>query len=214
MEIIRPPCRSSDRTSDGPHSQGATVTTLSTKRDSRRGFLKQLFAAGATGVGGGLAAPARAGAGEPDVVKPFRVGAVRIADHVIGPLVFQTEDYDYLLFDAHQTDRRGRSVGTGVAVVRLTQCAAWRMRTDGDQDIYGRAADPSALDAGGTYEVNNSSWVLDVVEEQPALVGGAALHHCVFTFKESHFECVLAGYDFTLYEGEFDDLVDHLSKKD
>jgi len=115
------------------------------------------------------------------VVRPFRVGDVRIADHVVGPLLYRAEDCDYLLFDAYLTDRRGRPVGTATvtAVVRLTQCAEWRIRTDGDQNLCGRAADPSDLDAAGTYEVHNSSWVRDVAEEQPELAKEAALHHCV-----------------------------------
>jgi len=187
------------------------VNTPPTDTDSRRGFLKRLFATAA--AGGALAAPARADDRKSDVVRPFRVGDVRIADHVVGPLLYQAEDADYLLFDAHRTDRRGRSVGTGIAVVRLTECAARRIRVDGDQDVCGWAADPSDLDAAGTYEVNNSSWVRDVVEDQPELAKGAALHHCVFTFQETHFECVLARYDFTVYDGEFDDLLVHLGEE-
>lgn len=188
------------------------MNTPSTATDSRRGFLKRLFAA--TAAGGVLATSARGGDDEGNAVVPFRVGDVRIADHVVGPVVYQTEDYDYLLFDAHSTDRRGRSVGTGIAVVRLTQCAAWRIRMDGDQDIHGRVFDPSELDAGGTYEVRNSSWVLDVVEDRPQLLKGPPLHHCVFTFQETHFECVLANYDFTMFSGEFDDLLAELDAGD
>ncbi len=188
------------------------MNTPSTDTDSRRGFLKRLFAAGAAATGGALAATARAGDRDSDVVGAFRVGDVRIADHVVGPVVVRADDYDYLLFDAHRTDRRGRSLGTGTAVVRLTQCAEWRIRTDGDQDIRGWAADPSDLDAAGTYEVNNSSWVQDVVEDQPELMKGPALHHCVFTFRETHFECILSKYDFTVFDGAFDDLLAELTE--
>lgn len=186
--------------------------------NSRRSFLKSLFlTATATATGGLLSAPARAAApdagGGSDVVKPFAAGGFQIADHVVGPVVVRGDDYDYLLYDAWELDGDGVPSGSGVGVVRLTECADWRFRNIGDEHLIDHPVDHAELDAGETYEVHNSTWVANLIEEDPALAGPDApkWHHYIFSFGETTFECVLGRYDTKLHAGAFDDLLDDLA---
>lgn len=174
---------------------------------TRRGFLKTVFLAATATAAGGFAAPAARGAvRQKDVVVPLDVAGLRIARHVVGGVLVQSDEYDYLTFDACQRNAAGQAVDAGTAVIRLTACVDWRFRVDGDQHLYGDdGVDPAELASGRTVEVLNSSWVTDLVEADPSL-RRSALHHCIFTFRDTTFECVLSRYDHIIHTGPFADL--------
>jgi hypothetical protein len=181
--------------------------------NSRRGFLKKLFLTAAGAAAGNLVSrPRRAAAAAfpmdgDDVVAPLGIG-LQAADHVPGAIIVQADDYDYLIFDAWELDEAGDSIGFGTGVVQLTDCVAWHFRVDGDQHLASHPVDPSELDVCEVYEVHNSTWVQNLIDEDPVLDEPDApeLHHCIFTFSKTSFECVVPRYRATLSTHSFDEL--------
>ena len=201
------------------------MSTTSRTDDSRRHFLKTVvLAVTGSAVGQTLSAAPPAGP-EPtlnpgaalapaDQVSRISVKGILPADHVVGGVLVDGDGDLYLVFDAVQRDAAGEVTESGTAAVRLDGCVDWCIRNDGDQLLASHPVDPSELDAFGTYEVENSTWVRRLVESHPdpdVLLAGPELVHLIFTFGEVSFECIVNDLDPTLHRGTFADVYDRLT---
>jgi hypothetical protein len=191
------------------------MNSLNPATGSRRFFLKEcLLTAGAVATGGGFLQHGLAREKGPlDQVRKVNVEGLRPAEHVLGPIIVSVDEYEYLIFDNVQTGRVTRANMTGgIGVVRLTQCVTWKTRTPGDEAFAEHPVDMDKLAECQTYSVVNSTWIKQLVKEDPELVGPhmPALHHLIFTFAENSFECVVAKIDAIKYPKSFADLHDYL----
>ncbi|MEI8081389.1 MAG: hypothetical protein WCI74_06035, partial [Actinomycetes bacterium] len=162
---------------------------------SRRVFLALAAVGGvAVAVGGGALASAARGAmlGNPDVALPHELGGITPAPHVVGATVVEGSSATHLVFDAAP----GPGVAAGSkAVVTLKDVLAWRFRSNGDFLVIRPSVDPSGLAPSSVYEVQDSSWTPSVAQANPraplSADSGANLHHYLFTFGATSFECVV-----------------------
>lgn len=154
---------------------------------TRRHFLSATVAAPFAAAWPALA---RAGGRDANFVRPVDLNGIVPADHVVGGVLFPLK-FDYLVFDAVQTDNGGRS-REGIAAVRLDSVLSRRIRMTGDEDLPTRTVDYSTLESQTVYEVYNSTWVQTLVKKYPKAAARAAapLRHYIVTFSDVGFEWV------------------------
>ena len=133
----------------------------------------------------------------PDQIIELKLG-IRPEAAVSGAVLVHTEKSTFLTFNAIRvTDRVGDSGGSqmeaaGTAVVEFRRCLVTRFGYPNDE---ARWAIPRFKGVSyGIYEVQNSSWIREVVQMNrcafPSTKDDYVSKHFLFTFHDDTFECL------------------------
>jgi hypothetical protein len=117
-----------------------------------------------------------------DTVVLYDLGVAPVSD-VPYPCFLSTEDESFLLFTAT----------AGIAVVRIERCLLSKFGYPNDEALGGHPLYDRGLDFYNVFEVINSSWVRQVNEQNTVCFPNSSdwqLHHWIFTFHDSTFECM------------------------
>jgi hypothetical protein len=122
-----------------------------------------------------------------DQVVPLSIGLLPVTD-VPSPILLQNEYDAYLVFDAHS---EVPSASSGIAIVRLQHCLITRFGYPNDEALEGHPLYPRGLGFYGAFEVNNSSWLAQLQEQNRRRFPEYKMphrRHIVITFHDSMFE--------------------------
>jgi hypothetical protein len=110
------------------------------------------------------------------------------AADVPNPILLQNEYDAYLVFDAHS---EVPNAPAGIATVRLQGCLIARFGYPNDEALAGHPLYPRGLGFYGVFEVQNSSWVAQLQEQNRRCFPEFTMprrRHVVITFHDSMFE--------------------------
>ncbi len=123
---------------------------------------------------------------------PLDIGFVPEAA-VSGPLLLQTEWATFLTFNAMRKLPDGIYHDAGHAIVEFEMCDQTRFGYPNDEALPGHPLYSRGLGGYGIYEVMNSRWVRQIVEQNRVSfpeTPDSTQRHFIFTFHDSTFECV------------------------
>ena len=122
-----------------------------------------------------------------DQVVPLSIGVLPVTD-VPSPILLQNEYDAYLVFDAHS---EVPSVPAGTAIVRLQGCLITRFGYPNDEALGGHPLYPRGLGFYGVFEVQNSSWIAQLQEQNHRCFPEHKMprrRHVAITFHDNMFE--------------------------
>lgn len=87
-----------------------------------------------------------------------------------------------------------------VALIEFKRYRSYKFGSPNDKALSGHPLYSRGLRAYGAFEVNGSSWIRELermnsVHPRHSSERFKVLHHYVFTFHDSTFECVAEGYE-------------------
>ena len=143
---------------------------------------------------------------------------VRPESAVSAALLLQSEERTFLTFNAVRRDSSGLFQVVGTAVVEFESCQATRFGYPNDEALAGHPLFDKGLDSVGAYEVENSSWIRSIAEQNRISFPNSredekTSHHYVFVFHDSTFECVADKFHLEISMAPVEEILADLSRR-
>ncbi|HVG19402.1 MAG TPA: hypothetical protein VNI02_10135 [Blastocatellia bacterium] len=105
-----------------------------------------------------------------------------------------------------------------IALVEFEMCWSCMFGSPNDETLNGHPLYSRGLTPYGAFEVEGSSWIralerTNSVHPRHDPKRFESLHHYVFTFHDSTFECVAEGYKITEHEGTIAELMPEMQRR-
>lgn len=127
---------------------------------------------------------------------------------ISGAMLLQDESSSYLLFNAMKITEDGRRKDAGVAVIELVGCWYTTFGYPNDEARFGIPRYKNV--AYDVCEVINSPWIKEITRLNrysfPNTKESTKLHHFVFGFHDSTFECICQTLKVEAHEQQYSEV--------
>jgi hypothetical protein len=105
-----------------------------------------------------------------------------------------------------------------VALVEFLRCRSYMFGSPNDEAIHGHPLYMRGLKPYSVFEVQKSTWIrqleqMNSVHPRHNPNSFQSLHHYVFTFHDSTFECIAEGHQITEHEKSMGELVQEIKNR-
>jgi hypothetical protein len=132
------------------------------------------------------------------------------------PVLLQTERQTFLTFSALQKFSDGKYHEAGHAVIEFEKCNLRKFGYPYNEALPSHPLYEKGLHAYGIYRVINSEWIKQITEQNRVSLPGtpeSTANHFIFTFRNSTFECIAAGFKATVSSDPYEKIFAEITRK-
>ena len=135
---------------------------------------------------------------------------------VSGAVLVQTEYSTFLTFNAMKFSDDGFYHDAGTALVGFSRCRVTKFGYPNDEALDGHPLALKMQGAYDVYEVLNSSWVMQLEEQNRVSfpnTGRWKSRHFIFTFHDSTFECLADDLKLEILNERYETTFERIAKR-